>query len=265
MKVSPVFIGIDLAWSDRNPSGGAVIQDGRLQEVTGELGGNQEILAFVRSHLDAHTPAVVAVDAPLRVPNESGARACDLALSAAWRSYHAGAYPANRKRLAQNGEVRGEAVVQDLVQHLRFAEVDAVPAQSRERMVCEVYPHPAMVSLFGLDQVLKYKARSNRSMEERRRALQHYRQLLASLRKADPPLKKTKALLTQIDIDTLRGQAWKAYEDSLDALLCAYVAAYLWRHGPLQAVTYGSVDAGHIIVPLKAAPETGVPVRANGE
>ena len=36
---NPSFIGIDLAWSDRNPSGVAVIREGRLVACAGGLAG----------------------------------------------------------------------------------------------------------------------------------------------------------------------------------------------------------------------------------
>ena len=61
---SVVFIGIDLAWKASNPSGGAVIRDGRLIAHTGALGSNDEIVAFVTEHLPQKGGAVVAVDAP---------------------------------------------------------------------------------------------------------------------------------------------------------------------------------------------------------
>ena len=36
------------------------------------------------------------------------------------------------------------------------------------------------------------------------------------------------AELLSVDLDALRGRALKAYEDTLDSLLCAYVAYYFW-------------------------------------
>ena len=39
-------------------------------------------------------------------------------------------------------------------------------------------------------------------------------------------------------------------EDKLDAVTCAYVAAYLWHHGPARTRVYGDVAGGHILVPL---------------
>jgi len=243
---SAIFIGIDLAWKTVNPSGGAVSPDGRLVTQTGSLESNSDIVAFVAEHLPQEGGAVVAVDAPLRVPNQTGSRACDAELSAEWRRFHAGALPANRTRLAEEGVVRGEALVAALVQRLRFAETAMIPRRSQARLVCEVFPHPAHVSLFGLERILKYK---RGRVNERRVEMARYQQLLRGLRKASPPLKGTKKLLTAVDVAELRGRGLKEYEDTLDALICAYVASYLWEHGPKAAVTYGSLAEGSILVP----------------
>lgn len=242
----PVFIGIDLAWKSASPSGGAIVRGGRLLAATGTLGSNSEIIAFVAEHLPQTGGAVVAVDAPLRVPNQMGSRSCDVALSADWRRFHAGALPANRARLAEDGIVRGEALVAALVQDLRFAETATIPRRSQARLVCEVYPHPAHVSLFGLERILKYK---RGKVDERRGEMARYQQLLRGLRKASPPLKGTKKLLTGVDVAELRGRGLKEYEDTLDAITCAYVASYLWEYGPKAAVTYGSLSEGSIVVP----------------
>lgn len=244
----PVFIGIDLAWKAANPSGGAVIREGRLVAHTGSLGSNGEIVAFIAEHLPQAGGAVVAVDAPLRVPNQTGSRPCDAALSADWRRFHAGALPANRTRLAEAGVVRGEALVEGLVQELRFAEASTIPRRTQARLVCEVFPHPAHIALFGLERILKYK---RGGVDERRAELVRYQSLLRGLRKADPPLKGTKELLVDVNVASLRGRALKEYEDTLDALTCAYVAAYLWERGPKAAITYGSLAAGSILVPVR--------------
>jgi len=243
---APVFIGIDLAWKASNPSGGAVIRDGRLLTATGTLGSNRDIVAFVAGYLPQTGGAVVAVDAPLRVPNQTGSRPCDTALSADWRRFHAGALPANRARLAEEGVVRGEALVAALVRELRFAEAATIPRRSQARLVCEVFPHPAHISLFGLERILKYK---RGRVDERRMEMARYQQLLRGLRKASPPLKGTKKLLTGVDVAELRGRRLKEYEDTLDAITCAYVASYLWEYGPKAAVTYGSLSVGSILVP----------------
>ena len=248
----PSFIGIDLAWSDRNPSGVAVIRDGRLVAYEGGLGRLSEIVDFVGANLSRRNGSIVAVDAPLRVPNETGIRTCDRALSADWQRFHAGAYPANRRLLARDGVVRGEALTAALSERYRFHESDVIPRRTKARLVCEVYPHPALVSLFGLDSILRYKRGRGRSYEERWPEFERYRSLLRGLRKADPPLRRTKKLLTGTDVTGMRGAALQAYEDTLDAVTCAYIASYLWRHGPSAAKSYGALEEGHILVPQPA-------------
>ena len=248
----PSFIGIDLAWSDRNPSGVAVIRDGRLVAYEGGLGRLSEVVDFVGANLSRRNGSIVAVDAPLRVPNETGIRTCDRALSADWQRFRAGAYPANRRLLARDGVVRGEALTAALSERYRFHESDVIPRRTKARLVCEVYPHPALVSLFGLDSILRYKRGRGRSYEERWPEFDRYRSLLRGLRKADPPLRRTKKLLTGTDVTGMRGAALQAYEDTLDAVTCAYIASYLWRHGPSAAKSYGSLEEGHILVPQPA-------------
>lgn len=245
----PSFIGIDLAWSERNPSGAAVIRDGRLVACTGGLGRTAEIVDFVGAHLSRRHGSIVAVDAPLRVPNETGSRLCDRALSAEWRRYHAGAYPANRRLLARDGIVRGEALTAALTERFQFIETDVIPRRTKARLICEVYPHPALVSLFGLERILKYKRGRGRTYEDRWPEYERYRSLLRGLRKADPPLRRTKRFLKGTDVVGLRGAALQAYEDALDALTCAYVASYFWRNGPGAVKRYGTLEEGHILVP----------------
>lgn len=279
------FVGIDLAWSERNPSGCAVIRNSRLVAYSGLLGSNQEILAFIRTHLADECPAVIGIDAPLRVPNETGSRLCDRALSAEWRRFDAGALPANRRLFARmnpnrvnlgaenptrvvsspesdneegplkaegdiENPVRGEVLVSLLTDRLRVSESAQIPQRTDDRIICEIYPHPAHVSLFGLGKTLKYKSRSKRSYEDRWPEFERYQQYLRSLRNAEPELKRTKALLAKTDVRKMRGKALKQYEDTLDAITCAYVAYYLWYHGPNFARTYGTLADGHIIVPL---------------
>lgn len=250
--MTPIFIGIDLAWSDRNPSGGAAICDERLIAHTADLRTNHDILRFVEEYLPEGAPAIIGIDAPLRVPNETGSRRCDRELSAAWRRFQAGALPANRHLLAR-GEpptVRGESIVALLVERLRFSENVPVSRRAEDRIVCEIFPHPAHVSLFGLETTLKYKARGKRGYEERWQELTRYQQYLRGLRKAKPALKGTRKLLTKVDVRELRGKALKTYEDTLDAITCAYVANYLWHHGPQRTQVYGTVEEGHILVPM---------------
>src|SRR5262245_29998027 len=129
-------IGVDLAWSPRNPTGAATImgdESGGALIETALLGGDEAIIAYIeRSAGDG--PALVAVDAPLCVPNQTGRRPAEAAIGRTFGRYQAGAHPANRQRLAFDGAVRGEALVAALCQR-GFVHRPAVAAGALVRQV----------------------------------------------------------------------------------------------------------------------------------
>lgn len=247
------FIGLDLAWSARNGTGAAVIEgderSGRLV-ASALLGGDEEIVEFVRAHAGgcSDAPALVAVDAPLRVPNEEGRRPAEAEIGRMFARYHAGAHPANRRRLAHQGVVRGEALVERLAA-LGFVHQPEVAALVPVRQVVEVYPHPAMVSIFELDRILKYKARRTIAADARLASFGLYHDLLRSLAAAEPALHGADYLLGR-ELTGLRRSELKDHEDRLDGLMCAYVAYYLWRWGMARARVFGSLEHGYITSPV---------------
>jgi len=248
---SPVFIGLDLAWSERNRTGGAVICEGVLVAATGLLTDDASIEAFIAAHLPADAAAVIGVDAPLRVPNLGGRRRADHEVSLAWGKFDAGAYPANRTLLSRNGSVRSEALVERLGKRFGCVETAPIPHRGRERYICEVFPHPAHVVLFDLPRTLKYKRKSGRVREAIAAEFARYQQLLATLSNAEPSLAGLEPV-TALDAGRLRGRALQELEEKLDAITCAYVVFYAWQHGPASQRVYGSIDEGHILIPYPA-------------
>ncbi len=253
MSAEPItFIGVDLAWSARNRSGAAVVRGdergGALADAT-LLGDDGEIVAYIAEQAGGG-PAIVAVDAPLRVPNEQGRRPGEAEIGRAFGRYQAGAHPANRRRLAVDGVVRGEALVAALEQ-MGFTHQPCVAAGARVRQVVEVFPHPAMIALFGLQCTLKYKAKPNRSREQRLAEWRRYQEHLSALSRADPPL-RDQAALTAEEVAALRGRRLKDYEDRVDALMCAYIALYAFRWGMARCRVFGTLADGYIFTP---APE----------
>jgi predicted RNase H-like nuclease len=246
------FIGIDLAWSPRNPTGGAVVRgnaSGGTLLNTALLADNTEIVAYIARHA-ADGPAIVGVDAPLWVPNETGRRPGEAEIGRAFGRYQAGAHPANRHRLAFDGVVRGETLVAAL-EGRGFTHAPEVAAGAAVRQVVEVFPHPAMIALFGLSRTLKYKARPNRGADERLSEWRRYQAYLARLAQADPPL-RGQAALTGQDVAALRGRQLKSYEDQVDALMCAYIALYAFRWGMARCRVFGTIEGGYIFTPVPA-------------
>lgn len=244
-------LGLDLAWSARNPTGAAALRldaGGTATLVAHDLLlGDEAIVAWVAAQ-SGDGAVVVAVDAPLLIPNETGRREADAAVSARFARFHAGAHPANRKKLAATGVWRGDTLLEGLAEHsiLYAAEV---PVRSAGRWIVEVYPHPATITLFGLERVLPYKARPHRTQEMRFDALGRFLSHLQALREptfAPGALAPFAAELTP----TLRGNALKGWEDRLDALMCAYIAAYAWWWGPARTEVFGDPVRGSILVPM---------------
>ncbi len=259
----PVFVGLDLAWSPRNRSGCAVLSAaGELLKATGTLGTDGDILSYIKEAIPSGSPGIVAIDAPLAVPNESGGRPCDRHVASLFRRFHAGPYPANRRNLGRYGGLRAEAIRRRL-RSLGFRHTPAIARQAAVRQVIEVFPHPAIVSLFDLEHSLEYKARPGRDYGQRWRELSHLRCLLVGLATAEPPLHLPPELVKR-PVFGSRGQAFKETEDLLDAVVCAYSALYAWAHGPRGYGVYGSdlsgygpvrypgEDEGHILVPMTA-------------
>src|SRR5271163_2868180 len=151
------FVGVDLAWAGRNPTGVAVLDpDGRLVHI-GAARDDTDILTALRPYTQGD--CVVAFDAPLVVTNPTGQRPAETALNRDFRRFEAGAHPANT----------GKPEFADVPRRARLARalgLDMDPASPATRRAIEVYPHPATVVLFRLPRTLKYKAKPGRGRDQ---------------------------------------------------------------------------------------------------
>ena len=245
----PVCVGLDLAWGARNPTGGALLADGEIVALTGQLGDNDAILAWLEPHLRVSDSCIVAVDAPLFVRNAPRTRrTCDSEVSRAFGGYKASVHTISvgTPGFADGG--RGAALVRALVaQGFNYGPPDVARAEGR--YVFECYPHAAHIRLFDLSARLPYKRRRGRSITFIHEQIERYIALLATLEGAEPPMRGLAAWL-HTSRASLRGRALKELEDGLDAITCAYVALWLWRYGPEGATIYGYPHADHIVVPI---------------
>jgi histidinol-phosphate phosphatase family protein len=221
---------------------------GRALTASATLGTDQEILRFITEAIPAGTPGLIAIDAPLSVPNETGGRDCDRLAASVFRRFEAAPYLANRQNLARYGGLRAEAICEQL-RCLGFRHDPWLSAKQPTRRVIEVFPHPATVSLFHLQRTLKYKARAKRPYPLRWRELASLREHLVSLAQKEPPL-SLPSDIASLPIHGLRGRNFKETEDLLDAFVCAYSALFAWHHGRRGYAVYGDATSGHILIPM---------------
>jgi predicted RNase H-like nuclease/ppGpp synthetase/RelA/SpoT-type nucleotidyltranferase len=247
-------VGLDLAWGERQPTGVAVLDgDGRLLHVAAAK-SDDDIAAQVEAYVGG--PCLVAIDAPLVVTNATGNRPAEAELNRDFRTYQAGAHPSNTSK-PELAKPRGARIAARL-------GLDLDPRSRRPRRAIEVYPHPATIALFGLDQTLKYKNKKGRTLPEMREALLTLTRLLESLATADPPLLLTdhepwRQLVEDIEGATRKSDLRRA-EDPVDAVLCAYVGLFSVRR-PEATTTYGTLAEGYIVTPtLGVAPRQPDPV-----
>lgn len=117
------------------------------------------------------------------------------------------------------------------------------------RWMFEVYPHPAQIILFDLPTIIGYK---KPNVVKKREGLSTFRRLIwEQLSSATPPLFRNNLLreLVNKDLELLRGQSLKRYEDAIDAVFCSYLALYYWSWGGEKNEMIGDLYTGYIINP----------------
>ncbi|WP_446666987.1 DUF429 domain-containing protein [Flexivirga sp. B27] len=237
------FVGVDLAWGVKNPTGIAVLDDSGTLCHASAARTDDDIVATLRSV--APGDCVVGIDAPLIVTNAKGSRPAEQALGRDFAAYEAGAHPANT----------GNPVFAEGTRGGRIAELlglDMHPASRASRRALEVYPHPATIALFRLGQSLKYKNKPGRPLAQLQGELLTLIRLLESLEHAKPALRLKQSEHWQQLADTVQHATRKSElrqaEDPIDAVLCAYVAL-LAHQAPERLTTYGDFDTGYIVTP----------------
>ncbi|MCC5637856.1 DUF429 domain-containing protein [Nostoc sp. CHAB 5844] len=239
------FIGIDLGWKSQ-PSGLCCLQliDGQLQLI--DL-ARQDAIAHILNWIDTwvkpEKPAIIAVDAPTLIPNAIGSRLPDKLSHKYFGKYHAGCYPAN-----QNLAFAERTINFGLELEARgFAHAPSIEPKKLGRYQIEVFPHPAIVHLFGLERILKYKkGRINERCLELTKLYQYILEILPTL---EPSLKINQPFDFFLLPST--GAALKAIEDKLDSLICAYVAAHWWYWGEQRNLVLGDRTTGYIVIPKR--------------
>jgi predicted RNase H-like nuclease len=245
------FVGLDLAWGEKNHTGVAVVDsDGRLLHV-GAAQDDESIEEALAPYV--HDECLVAIDAPLIVNNPTGYRQCESALNRDFQRFDAGARPAFTDK-PEFRNPRGARIATAL-------GLDMDPASTGSRRAIEVYPHPATVVLFELKKTLKYK---RGAFEDRQGELLKLMTLIEGLDRATPRLRVNHnvawvELRRRVAAATRPAQLDRD-EDPVDAVVCAYVALYRY-HRPDDVTVYGDFETGYIVTPTLPADHAATPRR----
>ncbi|MGH7775498.1 MAG: DUF429 domain-containing protein [Candidatus Binatia bacterium] len=242
--ISASFIGVDLAWSDRNPSGLAHLTfdgQGGILLATDHLTSDEEILGWIKERAGETT--WLGIDAPIIAPNPSKtSRPADKIVASLFGRFHAGVYPGNQERCARPIMFSGKLAAKG------FFPDPFLRSRSDMRQL-EIFPHLVQVAIFGRKKIIKYK---KGGVKQKREGLETLQQAIAEfLPKQSPPLFPSQAL-TELLRETpkrLRGRKLKGLEDRLDALLCAYMTLYFWAWGEEKCQIFGDLKRGYIIGP----------------
>lgn len=253
------YIGLDLAWGERKPTGVAVLNgEGDLLQLSAET-DDASILAALAPYRDG--ACLVAIDAPLVVVNETGNRPAEAALNADFSRFDAGAHPTNTGKPEFADSPRGARVAAAL-------GLDLNPRSRRDRRAIEVYPHPATVVLFGLERTLKYKNKPGRSLPSLREALLTLIRHIEALADSETPMRVRgnpawDELVAAVETAERKSQL-RVAEDQVDAVLCAYIARFV-EANPRRTTIYGDPATGCIVTPSlpgKSAPGRDLVERA---
>ncbi|HEX5144101.1 MAG TPA: bifunctional ribonuclease/(p)ppGpp synthase [Mycobacterium sp.] len=252
------FVGIDLAWGERRPTGVAVVDDtGRLMLATAAT-DDADIAAALAPYADDEL--LVGIDAPLVVTNPTGQRPAERELNADFAKFQAGTHPANTGKPEFADGTRGARIADTL-------GLEITLQRTARRRAVEVYPHAATVALFRLGRTLKYKAKPGRSLAQLRSEMLRLMELVEGLAQGHPALRVADstdwAELRKIVEKAERKSELRRAEDPIDAVVCAYVALFATRR-PDDVTVYGDHDTGFIVTPtlphdLTPAPPESTP------
>jgi predicted RNase H-like nuclease len=238
-----VVLGIDAAWTRHNPSGVAVainesgrwrlaavaqsyqsfyaLADPEHKPATGptnESPDTKKLLHSVKA-ICAHSVDLIAVDMPMAQTPITQRRISDTMISKTFGGRKCATHSPSAQRPGR--------ISDDLRKSFGEAGYDLQTGQIVKQGLIEVYPHPALLELMSAAERLPYKAGKTLTywpnspiLERRKLLLEQWNRITAQLNKHILGVVDALPLPT-IGASTI---SLKAFEDSLDAVICAWVA-----------------------------------------
>jgi len=205
-----IYIGIDLAWGEKNLSGFSVLtfENDKLKLKEAKLLKSlTEIVEEIKKYL--LFDVFIGVDAPLVIPNETGNRVIEKEFNREFSTYKISMLPVNRTIFRKYApKIRSEELFNSL-SNLGFKrDIGA------KKVLFEVYPHATIAVCFNGYKILPYKRKKGRNIAFIKLQLRIYRDYLLKV--------FGNHALFEVDIESMKGQTLKDYEDRLDAVTSAY-------------------------------------------
>ena len=264
-----LVLGIDAAWSEKNPSGVALVSTGtdrpRLIRAApsfedfvlgtapdawcGKHASRASVPDILRTAKEIGDGAitVVAVDMPLAHTPISARRRCDNAVSEAFGARGCSTHSPTEQRPGKLSEMfHRQAKAAGFALKTSASGMDG-PA------LLEVYPHMALLTLCSAERRLPYKlSRRSKNFPDRDHA-SRLEVVRAEWNKILARLNRHIDLHLEIDCAGKTLRHWKAWEDVIDAVVCCWVGLE-WLAG--RAKPYGD-DCAAIWVPA-TSPLDGI-------
>ncbi len=230
-----VYIGIDLAWGDKNLSGFCALvpykKSLKIIDIK-LLKSIDEIVDEIQKYIN--NKVYIGLDAPLLVPNEDGNRECEKLFNKDFAKYKISMLPINRTIFTKyNSNIRSEELFK------RLQDDGFKRDYKSDKVIFEVYPHSTIAMLFNNQQILPYKRKKGRDVEFIREQISIYKRYLAKVVSSHKILKN--------DVSALKGQGLKDFEDMLDAITCAYTIYFCQKN---EARFYKVDDEDIFVTPI---------------
>lgn len=251
------YFGIDLAWGlgRPDPRTGRVRPPNEtglcLLDATGSIlaadwgRGVDAVHAFIAAH--EQPGDVIAIDAPLIVPNPTGMRAAEREVSSRYGRWKVAANASNAGSAARAGELLLAALEP---RGIRYTD-GSWPPPASTTVAFECYPYTTLVGVAELGYDLE-RPRYKRLIPGIDRADARARRAaacddliarLARLGPSTPPLDLRSHPATRALVDEpapIADREYKHREDLLDAVICAFTAALWHANGPERTQVLGA-------------------------
>lgn len=236
------YLGLDIGWTPRDSSGGVVIEpvEGGVRVVSADsLRAHEDTLRWIARNR-GRAGCILAMNAPVIVENLSGARPCDRLLREHFDCYRIDEY-ANNTVSASHPRTMAKGLIR-----MGF---DVDPASGANERLVETHTQAAQILLFGVDRPVRMKGGPIGSRKE---GVARIRELIVErLFTGSPKLLMSPPLdgLMTVHLPDLNGTRLGELEELVEALLVAYVAAWLGENGVEGCAYLGDQLRGYILLP----------------